>query len=332
MSQSLNTDKQVTEPDQKRNRRIVSLSFWATVFFLAFATIGLMLASRPDVVDVPHTQTVELPRTTLERLLSETAVAAIQVVELDIDPLLDTVYGPAYAAISEYATFHYSVLGQYVELTAAVQGQMSEGINDRIFEGFEQRLTDAASALDQRYIEAYRTILQDQIAAELATDGISLPLGEITDAVLQDAVARAQTTLPLGAVAAGIVGSGSLRAVSVAIAAKLATKITAKLAASGVIKGGTILAGAGGGALLCSWSGPGAVLCGVVGGAAAWLLTDAVVVNLDEYFNREEFESDLRALLDEDRARIRSILLAALEDKAAAIDEQTDEIFRLRDL
>ena len=52
MSHSLNTDKQVAEPDQKRNRRIVSLSFWATVFFLAFATIGLMLASRPDVVDM----------------------------------------------------------------------------------------------------------------------------------------------------------------------------------------------------------------------------------------------------------------------------------------
>lgn len=332
MSQSLNPDKPVAKSDDKRGKSIVSLSFWATVLFLAFATIGLMLAGRSHMVDAPHPQTFELPRTTLERLLSETAVSAIEVVELDIDALLDTVYGPAYAAISEYATFHYSVFGQYVELTAAVQGQMSEGINDRIFDGFEQRLTDAASLLDQRYVEAYRTILQQQISDELATVGISLPLGEITNAALQDAVARAQTTLPLSTVAAGIVGSGSLRVVSAAIAAKLATKITAKLAASGVIKGGTILTGAGGGALLCSWSGPGAVLCGVVGGAAAWLLTDAVVVNLDEYFNREEFESDLRALLDEDRSRIRDLLIAALEDKAAAIDEQTDEIFRLRDL
>lgn len=331
MSQSQNSEKQVAKPDDKRSKNIVSVSFWATVIFLAFSTIGLMLAGRSYIVDTSYPQTAELPPTTLERLLSETAVSAIEVAKPDIDGLLDSVYGPAYAAVSDYATFHYSVLGQYVELTAAVQGQMSEGINERIFDGFEQRLTDAASKLDQRYVEAYQTILQRKISVQLATDGISLPLGEITDAILQEAVARAQTTLPLSTVAAGIVGSGSLKVISASIAAKLAAKITTKLVASGLVKGGTILTGAGGGALLCSWSGPGAVLCGVVGGAAAWLFTDAVVVQLDEYFNRDEFESDLHDLLDEDRSRMRSILLASLEKKAAEIDEQMDD-FILGDL
>ena len=120
--------------------------------------------------------------------------------------------------------------------------------------------------------------------------------------------------------------------VSATIAKKLAAKVAAKASAKGLAKGGGVLAGAGGGALLCSWSGPGAAVCGVVGGAAAWLLTDAVVVNIDEYFNREDFENELRTLLDEDRAKKRKQLTAALRDKAVAIDAEVERIFRMRDL
>ena len=97
-------------------------------------------------------------------------------------------------------------------------------------------------------------------------------------------------------------------------------------------KGGSALAGAGGGALLCSWSGPGAAVCGVIGGAAAWLLADAAVIGIDEFFNREEFESQLRMILDEDRAQRRDQFSAALAKKAAAIDTERDKVFRMRDL
>ena len=73
-------------------------------------------------------------------------------------------------------------------------------------------------------------------------------------------------------------------------------------------------------------------MCGIVGGAAAWFLTDAVVVNIDEYFNREDFEAELRAILDEDRAEKHELLAAALEAKAATMDALVDQIFKMRDL
>ena len=328
MSKSLNTEKRVGAPIHQQNGRNASRSFWATVFFLAAVTMVMTAVGRFHPADTPSLQPVELPQTVIEMLLSDTAIAAKEIVAPDIDALLDSVYGPSYAAIPEYATFHYSVLGEYIELTEAVIGQMSEGLHDRLFDGFEQRLADAVSHLDQRYVEAYHSILQEQISNLLTKEGTSLPLGEVTDAVLQDAVARVKTTLPLATVTAGIVGSGSLKAISATIATKLAAKIAAKASAKGVIKGGSVFAGAGGGALLCSWSGPGAVVCGAVGGTIAWLLTDAIVVNIDEYFNRDEFESDLQAILDEDRAEKRDLLAAALEEKAAVMDE----IFTMRDL
>jgi hypothetical protein len=193
MSQGQIADNPLTA-DRNRKKCIGSLSFWATVLFLALVTLGLTLVGRSHILNVSHSRPVELPRTLLERLLSETAITAIELVEPDIESLLDTLYGPAYEAVPEYAAFHYSVLGQYVELTAAVRRQMSQGIEDRLFRGFEERLVETASVLDQRYVDAYRSALQDQIAQQLTVDGISLPLGEISDEIVEDAVARAYTT------------------------------------------------------------------------------------------------------------------------------------------
>ena len=60
-----------------------------------------------------------------------------------------------------------------------------------------------------------------------------------------------------------------------------------------------------------------------------WFESDAVIA---EYFNWEEFEAELRAILDEDRAEKRDLLTAALMDKAVAMDAAVDETFTLRDL
>ena len=330
--QELPTNPPEYSPDQQKNGVIASRFFWATVFLLAFATVTLTVVGSLRSTDPSLPQPVEINPTTLERLLSDTAIAAGKTVEPDIRRLLDTVYDPAYAAIPTYADFHYSVLGEYVEMTEAVRGQMSDALYERLFDGFEQRLMTAASNLDQRYAAEYQRELREQIEEQVSTEGILLPLGEVTDSVLQDAIARAHTTFPLATVAAGIVGSGSLKVVTATIGKKLTAKIAAKASAKTLAKGGGLITGFGGGTLLCSWSGPGAAICGVVGGAVAWFLTDAVVLNIDEYFNREDFEAELRAILDEDRAEKRDLLVASLQAKATAMDATVEEIFRMRDL
>ena len=323
MSDSPNIDAQNVEHDHQRNTKIASRSFWATVILLAVVTLGLTVGGR-----INSTKPLEFSPTTLERLLSDTAKAAKTAVEPDVDALLDAVYAPVYEAIPEYATFHYSVIGEYTELGAAFSSDIADSLNDRLFAGFDQRLSNGVSDLDQMYAKAYQSILEEQVADKQRVDGEKEPLGELTEAVLQDAVIRAKTTKPINAVAATVAGTGVLKVFSKKIATKLATKITTKVS----VKGGSVLVAGGGGALLCAWSGPGAVVCGAAGAAAAWLITDAAVVNIDEYFNREEFESDLRAMLDEDRAEKRTLLIAALDQKAAAMDAAAKEIFRLRDL
>lgn len=330
--QTLPPAEHSTASHENRNGRIAPRFFWATVLILAVATLAMTAMGSLKTTKPSSTQSIEISSTVLERLLSDTATAAKKAVEPDINALLDSVYGPAYSAIPAYADFHYSVLGEYVELTEAATGQMSKAIHARLFTGFEQRLRNASSVLDQRYVTEYERILNEQIADQVLSNGTELPLGDVTDTILRDTLDRAHTTLPLATVAAGIVGSGSLKVVSTTIAKKLAAKVAAKASAKGLAKGGGVLTGAGGGALLCSWSGPGAAVCGIVGGAAAWLVADAVVINIDEYFNREEFEAELRAILDVDRAEKHDLLADFLQYKATTMDDAVDEIFRIRDL
>ena len=321
-----------TSHEQQRISAIASRYFWLTVCILAFATLALAALGSFRSTEPAPMPSVEVNPTKLEKLLSDSAIAAKEIIEPNIVSLLDTVYDPAYDAIPEYADFHYSLLGEYIELTEALTGQMSDALYERLFDGFEQRLANVASIIDQKYVEEYQRYLQERIAVQTSQEGISLPLGQVTNAVLQDAMARAQTTLPLAAAAAGIVGSGSIKLIAATIAKKLAAKIAAKASAKGLAKGGGLLTGAGGGALLCAWSGPGAVVCGIVGGTAAWFITDAAIINIDEYYNREDFEAELRAIIDEDRAEKHKVLVAALQQKAAAMDAAVEEVFRMRDL
>ena len=129
---------------------------------------------------------------------------------------------------------------------------MNDALYERLFDGFEQRLMTAASNLDQLYAAEYQRELREQIEEQVSTEGNLLPLGEVTDSVLQDAIARAHTTFPLATVAAGIVGSGSLKVITATIGKKLATKIAAKASAKTLAKGSGLLTGFGGGTLLCS--------------------------------------------------------------------------------
>ena len=301
--------------------------FWLTLLVLVVATLVIALIGvwrLPEPAPVPH----EVPATTLERVLSNVATKAEAVVRPDIGILLDKAYEPAYAAIEGYADFHYSVAGEYMELGAAAMGNMGDALHARVFGGLEQRLASVAGLIDQGYADAYSNILNAEIASVLPQDQIELPLGRMTQAVLQDAQNRAVITVPLASAASAAVVASSLKAASAAAGKKLAAKVAAKAAAKGAAKGGSALAGAAASALACAWAGPVAVACGVVGGVVTWVLVDGAVITIDEYFNREEFEAELRAMLDEDKAARQRFLEQALAQKAAAMDAAVEEMIR----
>ena len=299
-------------PHQNPNTKIFWRFFWGTIVTLLCITIPLSLA----LMFQENQPIAELPITVIEEMIGEAAQKAKKNIEPNVKQMLDQIYEPVYAGIPAYADFHYSVLGEYTELFGVVFSDLANAIHNRLYKGFDRRFVTAATELDKEYAKAFSAALL--LSEEIKTSPNRL-LGPITKVILDDAMDRARITMPLATVAATVTGIGAMKATMTVVAKKLAYKISTKASAKLALKAGGRGTGIATGALLCAWSGPFAALCGLAGGAAAWLTVDAVVVNLDEYFNRDDFEIELRNIIKEDRKNKKKILEAALIQKACAM-------------
>ena len=315
-------------------RNVESSAFWGAIVFMAIATvtvalIGSLRSSGPDSM-VGH----EFEPTKIEGILGRASEATLQAVLQQTDPLLDGVYEPVYAAIPDYADFHYSLLGEYSLLFLALQGGIGEDLQQRLFGGFRERTNRVLDELDSLSLELYKSKLEAEVRDALNAESAGAVLGEATQLALDDAVARARVSIPIAG-AAVILGSGGLKALTASMATKLGTAIAAKATAKGAVKsaakGSAALAGAGGGAALCAWAGPFSAICAAGGGISAWLLADGAIVNIAELFNRDEFEDDLSRLVDEHKAEMKVRIEQAMRERFLLLDEAA-EPFHLGDL
>ena len=305
-------------------------TFWSFILAFAAITIGLTIVA---VVRAPTEYNP--PPAKIAELFSEAAHIAYETSNRDLEAELNTVYAPVYAAIPKYLDFHYSVLGEYVELTEAAIGNMSTRLENSLYAGFETRLTELANEKDAELFSIYVSELKESIKASIPDESSHLPLGELTERAIANAQARMQTSVPLATATIGVLAASPLKATMAAMAKQIAKKIAAKTAVKGAAKGGAMLSGFGTGAVACSWSGPFAVGCGAIGAAAAWFVTDAVVISLDERFNRAEFATEIKRLIDSDKAQKLAAFQSALSEKLAVMEEvaeQTEKDFTMAEL
>ena len=312
--------------------KTASRAFWGTIAVLA---IGSMAAAIIGIVATPA-PTVEATPTQLERMLSQAARSALDRMAPKVDAQLAEIYAPVYDGIAAYADFHYSIKGEYTELFLTVAGRMEASLQERLFDGFEEAFEKAAGRLDRQFVTAYESALDDQVRELLAAQRPDAVLGPATQLVLGGATERAKVSIPV-ATAASAAGGGGVKALMAGVAKKLgatiAGKVAAKTAAKTALKGAGVLGGAGTGVAACAWGGPWAIACGVVGGVGGWLLADAVIVNLDEAMNREDFEAELRSLVDGHRLAVRERLMDALKAKSREMDRLKESAgFRLGDV
>lgn len=310
--------------DQKTGRtaRDGFRGHWWSIGLLA-ATLGLAaIASIPGGASRhgpgPMTK-VELPRTTVERIITRAADEAPLQALRRVGPAVDEVFRPVHGAVEEYVDFHYSILGEYVQLTALASRSMGDSIESRLFAGFGSRLEGALTEIDAAFGEAYRRAVADGIAASIPDAMEGFPLGEATEIALRDALDRAQVAQPI-AMASAIGAGAAFAKLGRAVGRRLLIMIVAKSPARAAAKSAGALGGTGAGAAIGALLGPaGAAIGGAAGGIAAWLVADAAIVTLDEFFNRDEFEAELRALVDEERMRLQEAIEADIARKAAEV-------------
>ena len=230
-----------------------------------------------------------------------------------IDTEVDRAFEPVYAQIPRFADYHYSIVGEYTELAAILTGKGGEKLRGMLSDdiGLEASLGQVSSALNDRFqsgmseaVSGIRGELDAQMDLEQAE------LGLLTEAValtFDDVEARFRSDLVAlragGAIAGALVAGRFLaRRVATRMAAKAGTRVAAKTAvrAASPIGAGAV------GVAACAWSGPFAVLCGAGAAAGAWFLTDAAIIAVDEAINRDDFEAELRAMVDNRKAGIKA--------------------------
>ena len=298
--------------------------FWGSIVIMATLSILLSVMAiyhqgTDNSVAVPsEPSAIEMSGSGLKTVLEEANIIAADMVKRQISPMLDTAYQPAYDAIPMYADIHYSVWGEYAELGAAAIGDVGVKLEETLFGGLGPRLESVGGELDQVFNTAFQASLEQE---KDRIEGSAASLGPLTEIAFADAQRRMFVTVPVGT--AAITGTK-------AIAAVIAKKIGAKLAAKAALKAGGkwALVGttAGGAAALCAWSGPGAGLCAAAGGIGAWLVADYGIVKLDEYWNRDDFESELRKMIDEQKLEHQVALENAVLSRALAVQEMTDAV------
>lgn len=325
-------------PAQQSPGRVFNIAFWSTIAVLALLSLGLVgwvalrghSAPEPGGPEGGEPVVYRPAPTELERILREAGNSALETVTPAIKAALDEAFKAVHQAVPAYAGFHYSVLGEYTELVGAVFGQMETELNNRLFGGIGDRLNAAAARIDTAYVAAFATELERQTGAMLAATPEADVLDRATQAVLASMAQRMRVTAPLAGVAAMTGGAAAIKVITSAMAKKVATTVAAKAAAKGVVKTLTISGGAGTGATIGLSLGPvGALVGGVIGAAGAWLLADAVVVNIDEYFNRGEFEQYLHDMIDAERDRMVADWTAELSARPAALmrDQSLKDLF-----
>ncbi|MEO1027474.1 MAG: hypothetical protein AAFX02_00310 [Pseudomonadota bacterium] len=229
----------------------------------------------------------------------------------EIDKGVDDLFERVYDAVPTYIDAHYSLRGQYTELTAALVQQFSTE-SYTLFQKMlleETGFYDAQDALLDQLSEDSRERLQDAFArieikleADLnlrAQDRSALSQGIVLS--VDDARQRLGDTIIVRGAAAAVLGTVAVRLIG--------RKVVQKAAVRGAGKaGGGALGGAVTGASAGSVCGP---WCAFGAGVVGWFAADLVILEADKRFNRGKFEAEITQLIQTEHSALKFQLWSA---------------------
>lgn len=298
--------------------------FWATIMVLALLygyaqiKVARLALDKHDrvLVDGPLYKQLQLVLPEVFTDMQREFDAAVDDVEQLVSTHIDAAFEPVYAGIPAFLDFHYSVVGEYTELAAALSNRVGADLERILFTetDFERRRAQALAAISQgsdailaRLLDRFSRRLQDRLA--LADNEMAI-LSNVATLTIEDAAKRFGTGELLLKGAGAAVGAATVATmVTKTIGTKVTAKLAAKTAGKTAIKATGVGGGAAGGAVAGLLCGPAAWICApvaaIAAGAAAWIATDKVVIEVDEYFNRATLESEIRAAIDDQRQKTK---------------------------
>ena len=190
------------------------------------------------------------------------------------------------SSVDKFLDYHYSVIGEYQTLAAAATHDLENMIQEKLLSHtFHNQLKQAIRNINVAYIEEIKTYTNEIESVALQNVDQSINEEFLTSLYTDIKQFENLQFIKLSTAIAVPIGTKIIAVVGAKIAAKLAIKTTAKASAKFATSG---LAALGG--VVC---GPFAPLCGGALAVTAWFGTDAVVVSVDEYYNRDELKQEI---------------------------------------
>lgn len=237
-----------------------------------------------------------------------------------IDINIDTVFSSVENNIDSFLDFHYSVIGEYIELGSMATNKINETIQKRLFgSDFENSVKEAFKQIDTEYGNSANKHIQ--MIHESATANVDHKLNSDIFARLENDISTF-TSMQEGKLGL-VLGAKLIPKIAQVISAKVALKASGKFLVKSSTKAGAKYATTGAAALAGTTCGPFVWICSPLLAITAWFTTDAVVVNIDEYYNREEFKKEILEVINEQKMILKDT--AKLEYKSS-FEELSKEI------
>jgi len=319
--------------------------FWLTIFIMVFVNIVVIIFvslsgddERQNGAEISYLNQemsidseYEIESTVVRQIIAALPETGenIKTNERLIDGGVDTLYAPVYLAVDSYVDDHFTVWGSYRELSAAAMRNLEEKIEERLFGGFDERLLTLQERISTEFNAELERNVNANIEQNLPESSSRDILMSVSTTVIQDTVDRMVYSAPVSG-ALSTTGALGTKVVAQQLTAKLGAAVAVKTGAKLATKAGaSVLGGAATGAAAGAVFGPvGSAVGGVGAAVAVWLGVDKLFVEGDEYFNRESFQAELVAMIDESKREAKEQLLGTIDVKV----EKTTEYFTLREL
>lgn len=261
-----------------------------------------------------------------ERVVREINAAAVAMAQdsrlarEELRELVSAAYGHTEMNVSAYLDHYYSLPAEYLRLASALTGTLEATISEELeefllrddpFGGLEYGLTNIV-ATDAQREAAYRNLVDSLLTRDCSDAALTRDRVVGNEYSLDQLLAPAQavqlTNVRLRAGAGGVAGLSGV--IAAKIVAKSVSRGAVSAAASAVTKVGakkaiTVASASGVGAMLGSVVPGAGTVVGAAAGAALGLLVgvsvDALLLELEEWYSRDEFEKQIVLSLQESK-------------------------------
>lgn len=324
-------EKEILKNQMSKGQKL----FWIVIIVFSILYIILSIFASSNMKDlisqktnVPFLHkyvTTYLPDDTIknnisnaESIINKKLNEDLDIVNAKIDKEIEELFIGVEKNVDKYLDFHYSVIGEYTELTSLAVNTLSTEIQDKLFGSeFDKVFKDKMNNINQLYrqkVEEHTNLIVDfgidGIDKELNNDSLRYMINDIENF----------RNLILGK--SLIVGTAIAGKITLALSSKIAARVITKASSKLAVKTGSKLATSGAAAGAGLSCGPLFWICSPVAATAAWFGTDAIIVTADEKLNREKFKNEIMISLNESKDEIKYNLKKSVEEEFKTISEK----------